>query len=516
MSFIGKILKKGIVMRQSLDQKYSHPFDLQKNELKKLLIAAKNTEFGKEYNFDVILNSFRFREQKPFYQAFRYGVPVHDYDLMFSNWWHKARFGNKNVFWPGKVKYFAMSSGTSGDSSKYIPVTKDMLKAIRRTGMRQLLTLVNYDLPAQVYNKGSLMLGGSTDLRKAADHYDGDLSGITTRNIPFWFQRFYKPGKKISDIKVWGNKLDEITRNAKNWDIGYIVGVPAWIQLLMEKIIQYYEVDHIHDIWPNLAVFVHGGVSFEPYQQEFEKLLGKPIHYIETYLASEGFMAFQAEPNASSMRLVLNNGIFFEFVPFDSRNFDAEGKIHEFPETYLIDEVEEGKEYALLISTCAGAWRYLIGDVVKIINKEHAEITITGRTSHFLNLCGEHLSVANMNRAIGMVENELNIGIREFTVTGVPYCGTFAHHWYIGCDHEVDQQTVKVALDASLKKINDDYKTERSYALKEVFVDIVPSELFYNYMRKNGKEGAQNKFPRVLKGEKLQGWEEYLSSAYYI
>ena len=241
----------------------------------------------------------------------------------------------------------------------------------------------------------------------------------------------------------------------------------------MEKIIAYYRVPNIHEIWPNLEVYVHGGVSFEPYRKGFAKLLGRPIHYIETYLASEGFIAFQAYPDRRSMRLVTNNGIFYEFVPFEEKNFNSQGEILPDAETLLIDEVEEGKEYAILLSTCAGAWRYLIGDVIRFTSVEESEIVITGRTKHFLSLCGEHLSVDNMTRAIGMVADELNISVREFTVAGIPHDSLFAHQWYIGTDNEVDPVTFRDQLDATLKKLTVDEAVERCAALKAVRVESV-------------------------------------------
>jgi hypothetical protein len=250
-------------------------------------------------------------------------------------------------------------------------------------------------------------------------------------------------------------------------------------------------------------VYVHGGVSFDPYRKGFEKLLGRPIYYIETYLASEGFLAYQAIPKRKSMRLVLNNGIFYEFVPFDDANFLPSGEIKSDAESFLIDEVEEGKEYAILLSTCAGAWRYLIGDVVKFVSVEEAEIIITGRTKHFLSLCGEHLSVDNMNKAIELVADEMNIAVKEFTVAGIPYETLFAHHWFIGTDDKVDKH---------LKALNDDYAVERSAALKEVKVDVFPVKLFYDWMQSKGKAGGQNKFPRVLKSAMLDEWSNYLAA----
>ncbi len=511
MAILGTLLKKGIRIREMLEEDYTSPFDLQKKELKELLIAASETEFGSYYNFYDILNSFR-KGDREFYRSFRTKIPIHNYNKIYNDWWKQSTNGAKNICWPGRVKYFALSSGTSEAASKYIPVTKDMTKAIQKTSLRQMLTLSKYDLPPDFFTSGILMLGGSTHLNKRGSYFEGDLTGIQAARLPFWFQHFYKPGKKIAKTRNWDAKLDEITLNAHTWNIGVIVGVPAWIQILMERIIVHYKIQNIHEIWPNLRVYVHGGVSFDPYRKGFEKLLGRPIHYIETYLASEGFLAFQAYPNRRSMRLVLNNGIFYEFVPFEDENFDANGDIKPDVKTLLIDEVEEGKEYALLLSTCAGAWRYLIGDVIKFISLEDSEIVITGRTKHFLSLCGEHLSVENMNKAVELVSNEMNIVIQEFTVAGIPHDSLFAHHWYIGTDDKIDIKILREKLDNHLKVLNDDYAVERSAALKDVYVDVLPIKTFYDWMEHKGKVGGQNKFPRVMKRVQLEEWQAFLKT----
>jgi hypothetical protein len=386
-----------------------------------------------------------------------------------------------------------------------------MTKAIQKTSIRQIISLSKYDLPPEVFESGILMIGGSTHLNKKGSYFEGDLSGIQAARLPFWFQHFYKPGKKIASTRNWDSKLNEIVRKAHDWDIGIVVGVPAWIQILLEKIITHHKVDHIHEIWPNLLIYVHGGVSMDPYRKGFEKLLGRPIYYIETYLASEGFIAYQALPKRKTMRLVLNNGIFYEFVPFEEKNFTAAGEIKPDAETLLIDEVEEGKEYAILLSTCAGAWRYLIGDVIKFVSIEESEIVITGRTKHFLSLCGEHLSVDNMNKAIELVSNEMNITIPEFTVAGIPHQTLFAHHWFIGTDDKVETNVLKERIDFHLKKINDDYAVERSAALKEVLVDVLPLHKFYDWMESKGKVGGQNKFPRVMKNTQLDEWVKFIA-----
>ena len=511
MAILGTLLKKGIKLREMMEEEYTSPFDLQKRELKELLITASTTEFGKYHNFADILIDFR-KGHNAFYKRFRTNIPIHSYNKIYNDWWKLSLKGVKNVCWPGRVKHFALSSGTSEASSKYIPITKDMTKAIQKTSVRQILTLSKYDLPPDSFAAGILMLGGSTHLNKRGSFFEGDLSGIQAARLPFWFQHFYKPGKKIAKNTNWDAKLNEIAWQAREWDIGIVVGVPAWIQILIEKIIKIHRVSNIHEIWPNLRVYVHGGVSLDPYRKSFEALLGRPIYYIETYLASEGFIAFQAYPNRRTMRLVLNNGIFYEFVPFDERNFDENGEVRPDAETLLIDEVEEGKEYALLMSTCAGAWRYLIGDVIKFTSLEEAEIVITGRTKHFLSLCGEHLSVDNMNKAIELVSNDLNISIPEFTVAGKPYESLFAHHWFIGTDAPVDSEVIKEKIDSHLKVLNDDYAVERSAALKEVIVDVLPVKTFYDWMEFKGKVGGQNKFPRVMKKNQLEEWETFLQN----
>jgi hypothetical protein len=513
MPFLGSLLKKGIKLSKIIEQETKNPFDLQRKELLKLLSKAKDTQFGKVYSFGKIANEFKNKDKKNIYSLYKEKVPIFTYNKIFSEWWHKAKDGEKDVCWPGQIKYFALSSGTSEASTKHIPLTREMNRAMKKTSIRQILSLSNYEIPGGLFEKGILMVGGSTHLNKNGTYFEGDLSGIQASKLPFWFQHFYKPGRRISKNRDWEKKLEEITLNAPKWDIGFIVGVPAWLQILMEKIIAHYKVKNIHEIWPNLMVCVHGGVSFEPYRKGFEKLLGKPLIYIETYLASEGFIAFQAKPNRKSMRLIVNNGIFYEFVPFTEENFSLDGEIVPTAKTLMIDEVEEGKDYAILLSTCAGAWRYLIGDVIRFVNKKESEIIITGRTKHFLSLCGEHLSVDNMNKAIQLVSEKLNVNIREFAVAGIPHDTLFAHSWYIGTDDVLDGETVKDMLDEELKIINDDYKVERSAALKEIFVKVLPVSVFYDFMKIKGKEGGQNKFPRVLKKAQLQEWEEYLQNS---
>ena len=476
--------------------------------LKKLLKKARFTEFGQQYRFDEILLS-RHPAKK-----FQELTPAHDYNKIYNEWWKKTLEGIPDVTWPGKIKYYALSSGTSEAASKYIPITKEILRSNTINYVRQFVSMLSFEnLNRKAITRGFLMLGGATDLKKGkAGWYEGDLSGILAKKRPFWFQTFYKPGGRIAAITDWNQKLHEIVEHAREWDIGYIVGVPAWCQMCMEMVIEHYKVKNIHEIWPNLGFFVHGGVAFEPYKKGFEKLLGKPIVYIENYLSSEGFVGYKTREHAKGMQLILNNNIFFEFVPFDDKNFDSGGNMVSMPDAKMIHEVEEGKEYALLMSTNAGAWRYLLGDTLKFVDLERSEVMITGRTKHFLSLTGEHLSVENMNKAIELVSNEFNISIPEYTVAGIPHESFFAHKWFIACNDPCDTEAICKRIDQHLRKLNDDYATERDSALKEVFLEKLPEEKFMEFMVLKGKLGNQHKFPRVMKGKILEDWNRFLQT----
>lgn len=480
----------------------------QEKVLKKLLAKARFTQFGRAYDFGRLLT------EKPVAKAFQATVPTFNYNSIHAAWWHKTQAGEADVCWPGVTRYFALSSGTSEASSKYIPITNDLLKGNKVAMIRHLLSLRNYGgVPIKNLGKAWLAIGGSTDLKKEGGYMAGDLSGITVKKSPVWFQPFYKPGQRIAREPDWHKKLEEIVRKAPEWDISFLVGVPAWIQMVMEMVVQRYQLKSIHDIWPNLTFYVHGGVSFEPYKKGFEKLLGKPLIYIETYLASEGFLAYQNRQDAPGMKLVLNQHIFFEFVPFNEENFDADGNLVPHCKALLMNEVEQGKEYALLISTSAGTWRYLIGDTIRFVDLERAEIVITGRTKHFLSLVGEHLSVENMNRAIKLAQDDLNIDIPEYTVAGVPEGSFFAHQWYVACDDAADARALEASIDGHLRRLNDDYEVERNNALKGMHVKILPERVFNDFMGSKGKLGGQHKFPRVIKGQMLADWQLFIQQA---
>jgi len=506
MPILGSIIKSAIGIRSRIPAR-KNAYKQQVKQLQKLITKAQFTEFGKKYNFESIALL-----EDPI-ATFQKNVPIHDYQSIFEAWWHKALRGDRDVCWPGKINYFALSSGTSDSASKHIPITKDMIKAIQRGSIRQIISTRHFNFDIEQYESEILFVGGSTNLNYNGTYFSGDLSGITTGTQPRWFQNFSLPGADIRSLKDWERKLQEIVDNAKRWNVGFICGVPAWIQILFERIIKHYNVKTINDIWPNLSVFVHGGVSIHPYKKSIDALCIKPLIYLDTYMASEGFIAFQERPNeGQAMRLLTDNKLFFEFVPFNEENFDDEGNVKPNANALNIIEVKTGVEYALLISSCAGAWRYLIGDTIKFTDLIRCEIIITGRTKHFLSLCGEHLSVDNMNHAVKLVSEEMDLEINEFCVVGIPHHGMFAHHWFIGTNKITDENQIKETLDKHLKKLNDDYAVERTYALKEIIVTVLPNATFIDFLESKNKLGGQSKFPRVLKGKNLNDWKAFLEN----
>jgi hypothetical protein len=507
MAIVGNIIKRGVTLGEKLDSRFEaqDPIRPQQRTLRRLLRKAQHTTFGKYYNFKDILKS------EDMIAQFQENIPIYDYDTMYEKWWHMSLNQVDNVSWKGKVKYFAKSSGTSGAPSKHIPITEDMTRAMRRAGLKMFFALSNFKVHPDLFTKGMMMLGGTSDLEDQGGFYAGDLSGINASKPPFWLRPYYKPGKEIARISSWDERLAEIVKQAPNWDIGYLVGIPSWLQLMMERIIEVHQLETIHDIWPNLQVCVHGGIHFEPLRKSFESLMARPLIYMDTYLASEGFIAYQDRPETRAMRLILGNGIFFEFIPFDDENFDAYGKPKPEARALSIDQVELGVNYALIITTCAGAWRYLIGDTVEFTDLERSEIIITGRTKHYLSVCGEHLSVDNMNHGVQEIERQLDVAIREYTVAPVEIDTFYAHKWYLGVEKELSAQAAKKILDQHLRVGNEDYGIERDAMLRAPIVEVIPLSLFYDWQREQDKLGGQNKFPRVMQKEKFQAWEAFVA-----
>ena len=506
MAIIGNIIKGVIGLKDALTAPPNH-VENQQNVLKELLQKAKHTQFGKFYNFEHVLHSDNILK------AFSEKVPYFDYDKINSEWWTKLHHDESDVTWPGHPTYFALSSGTTGKTSKRIPVTNAMIEAIRQAGIKQVFALKNFDLPADFFEKEIMMLGSSTDLDERNNHLEGEISGISASNIPSWFRGYYKPGEAIAKIEDWDERVLHIAKNAKNWDIGALSGIPSWIELMLEEVIAYHNLNHIHEIWPNLQVYTSGGVAFGPYEKSFHALMGKPVTIIDTYLASEGYIATQVRPETDAMQLNTDNGIYFEFVPFKPEYINQDGSLKEDAPSIDLSQVETGQDYVLIISTVSGAWRYLIGDTIEFTDVERAEIKITGRTKFFLNTVGSQLSVNKMDAAMKVLEEQFDTTIPEYTICAKRGDDDeFYHYWYLGSElKSVDEDSISEALDKALKEANKNYKVARSKALNGVKVKVISPDHFYNWNAQNKKKGGQVKMERVMSEDKFADWVAFIN-----
>ncbi len=505
MAILGSIIKKAIDLRGAIiSEKY--PVEAQREVLKNLLEKASGTAFGKYYGFSQIL------EAENIQKAFSESVPYFDYHEMEKEWWIKTQEGMADISWPGKPTYFARSSGTTGKSSKRIPVTDEMIETIRTTGIKQVGALRNFDIPSDFYEKEIMMLGSSTNLEEHDEFLEGEISGISASNIPFWFRGYYKPGEEIAQMEDWDKKVETIAKRAREWDIGALSGIPSWMELMLKKVMEYHNAKNIHEIWPSLQVYTTGGVAFQPYEKSFNQLLAHPIIVIDTYLASEGFLAFQTRPNTTSMKLVTDNGIYFEFVPFKPEYINEDGSLSQDAPALTLAEVEPEVDYVLIISTVSGAWRYLIGDTIAFTDVEKAEIKITGRTKFFLNVVGSQLSVNKMEVALREMEEKFDIKIPEFTLAAVKIDNEFYHHWYLGSETQIDTEEIENALDNSLKEANKNYAVARSKALKGVKVTTVNPDIFTEWSATNKKKGGQVKMEKVMDEEKFKEWETFVET----
>jgi len=505
MALLGSIIKTAIDLRGAIVSEKS-PIESQKEVLKYLLEKAKDTAFGKYYGFSKIL------EADDIAKSYSQKIPYFDYHQMETEWWSKTQEGLEDITWLGCPTYFARSSGTTGKTSKRIPVTDEMIEAIRTTGIKQVGALTNFDVPSDFYEKEIMMLGSSTNLEEQNQFLEGEISGISASNIPFWFRGFYKPGEEIALMEDWDEKVETIAKRALEWDIGAISGIPSWMELMLRKVIEHHNVKNIHEVWPNLQVFTTGGVAFQPYEKSLNQLLNHPIIIIDTYLASEGFLAFQNRPETTSMKLVTDNGIYFEFVPFEPEYIKEDGSLSQDAPALSLSEVELDTDYVLIISTVSGAWRYLIGDTIAFTDIERAEIKITGRTKFFLNVVGSQLSVNKMEVALCELEEKFDIKIPEFTLAAVKIDDDFHHHWYLGCETDINSEEIAKALDESLKDANKNYAVARSKALKGVKVTTIDPGIFHEWNAKNKKKGGQVKMEKVMDEEKFAQWEEFVKS----
>ena len=463
----------------------NHPFEVQNKVLFTLLEQAKNTEYG-------ILNNFG--EIKT-YKDFNQKVPIVAYED-FEPFIEKARKGQENVIWKGKIKHFAKSSGTTNAKSKFIPISDESLQNCHYKAGKDLIAIyVNNHRDSNLFKFKNLRLGGSAELYESFGTKFGDLSAILIENLPFWVERTTVPSKKISLMSEWETKLKAIISEVRQENVGSITGVPSWMMVLLQRILKETGKKNISEIYPNLEVFFHGGISFIPYKEQYKQLIGKDIRYYEIYNASEGFFGIQDRFGSDEMLLMLDYGIFYEFIPmevFGTENVRA----------ISLEEVELNKNYAVVITTNGGLWRYLIGDTIKFTSLKPFRFKISGRTKHYINAFGEELMIDNVEIALSKACQETNAKILDYT--GAPIYmkegESGAHEWVIEFSSEPnDFEKFSQIFDDVLKSLNSDYEAKRynNMTLKPPVIHKAKPNLFYDWMASRGKLGGQNKVPRL-------------------
>lgn len=498
MAIVGKIIKAGIAVTQKINFGFNESDDPQEDQLRELIEKARDTAFGKYYGFADILDS------ENFISEFKSRIPIHSYEKIHDEWWEKQQL-YPDITWPGKPNFFALSSGTTGKSSKRIPITDDFLQSMRKVGAALVKTLPNYDFPEELFESEILMLSSSANLHESEEGYrEGEISGINVSNFPGWYDMFYRPGKEIAAISDWDERVARIVEEAPNWNIGAIAGIPSWVLLMLQEIVKKHNLKTIHEIWPNLTVYASGGVAFETYRKDFEKICAKPLTIIDTYLASEGFFAYSTQPGSLDMLLALEHGYYYEFIPFDERGVDGQGNLLENPESHGLKDVEPDQDYVLVISSCAGAWRYTIGDTIKFTNLNPFEIRLTGRTKFFLNVVGSQLSEEKMDAAILDVSKTIGVSVNEYAVAAVKNnAGDYIHQWVVVSDDEINGASFAQALDDSLKDVNKNYSVARSKALKGVDVRPISKKQYLDFLEKGKKKGGQVKTLKVMTEEQM-------------
>lgn len=473
---------------KKIDYFRRNPWEVQEKLFSSLIQKAQTTEWGKLYNYSSIKNIGTYQQC----------VPVQEYSA-FLPYIDRMRRGEQNILWPTPIKWFAKSSGTTSSKSKFIPVSNESLKGCHYQGMKDLVLLYMRKYPKNKLSVGkSLTLGGSLhpDESGSGVHY-GDLSAILIQNTPFYAEMKRAPRRATATIADFETKVSEIVKEVTKQNIVSFSGVPSWNLVLMKQILEYSGKNNLLELWPNLEVFFHGGISFTPYREQFKKIIPKDtMHYFETYNASEGFFSLQDDELDSAMLLMLDLGMFFEFIPLSEV-----GK--QFPQAYTIADVKTGVNYALVISTNAGLWRYMIGDTVMFTSTNPYKIKITGRTRHFINAFGEELIIENAEAALKVATEKTGAVITEYTVAPI-FMGDNAkgaHEWVIEFETPpANTEHFADVLDAALCSVNSDYEAKRSknVTLNRLVLNVAPRNTFYEWMRQRGKLGGQNKVPRLF------------------
>lgn len=482
-SFISWIITKRLYQ---IDLFRKYPIPVQEESLEKILSKSVDTEFGRTHGLQEV-NS---------YEDFRNRVPVRDY-MQIKPFIQKALDGEKDVLFPGEVKWFAKSSGTTSDKSKFIPVTREYMEDCHYRGGKDAVVLYYSNYPdAGLFKGKGLVIGGSHQISNFnSDSYFGDLSAVLLQNMPTWGHIFRTPDLSIALMDEWEEKIEKMAEVTAQQNVTNISGVPSWTLVLMNRILEITGKSDIREVWPKLEVFFHGGVSFEPYREQYHNIISGKMMYVETYNASEGFFGVQDDPRSKDMLLMLDYGIFYEFIP--------QQEIHKTdPKAIPLADVKTGVNYAMVITTTGGLWRYLIGDTVEFTSLNPYKIRITGRTKHFINAFGEEVIIENAEKALKKACQNTGAEIREYTAGPVFMSDGSAgrHQWVIEFSKEPSSiEFFTELLDNALKAVNSDYEAKRykDMALLKPEVIAVKESCFYNWMKKRGKLGGQHKVPRL-------------------
>ncbi len=487
-SIISWFLKK---RKHQMELFLKYPIDVQNELLMQLLHKAKHTEIGEKYEFSKIKN----------YQNFIENVPIQQYESI-EPLIERSRKGEQNIFWPTPIKWFAKSSGTTNAKSKFIPVSDEALENCHfKAGKDMLCLFFNNNPDATLFSGKGLRLGGSSAVYEDNNSYFGDLSAIIIENMPFWADFSSTPKQEVALMDEWESKMKAIVDETIDEDITSLVGVPSWMLVLLNRVLEKTGKKNILEVWPNLEVYFHGGVNFNPYREQFKKLIPKKdFKYYETYNASEGFFALQDANGSSDLLLMLDYGIFYEFIPMDKFN-------GEHSEVIPLSKVKLNTNYAIVITTNGGLWRYLIGDTIKFTSLDPHKIRITGRTKHFINVFGEELIVENAEDALKQACLKTNAEISEYTVAPIFMTEeeSGSHEWLIEFSKAPDSiNYFTELLDNALKSINSDYEAKRynNMTLTIPKVNVASKGLFYNWLKFKGKLGGQHKVPRLSNSRK--------------
>lgn len=469
-----------------------HPVEIQREVLQDLVTSAQYTAFGKKYNFS---NLFTLKE-------FKLQVPIHEYENL-SPYIQRMMNGEENVLWSSPINWFAKSSGTSGAKSKFIPISEESLQENHFKASKDVLTGYYNNFPSSDLLTGKgLIIGGSHQINQINEniHY-GDLSAVLMQNAPFWGQWLRTPELSVALLDEWEEKIERLAQSTGNENVTSIAGVPTWTLVLLKRILEIKKKKTIKEVWPNLELYINGGVSFIPYREQFEKIIGAPINYLEIYNASEGFFAAQEKPEDEGMTLFTEHGIFYEFMPVEEY-----GKTN--PITVGLDKVQLDKNYALVISTTGGLWRYLVGDTIKFCSLHPYKIKVTGRLKHYMNAFGEEVIVDNADKAIAMASQKTGAVVNDYTAAPIYFSekNNGAHEWLIEFEKlpENKEQFCK-ELDEALKSVNSDYeaKRQKDIALSPPKIHFLEPGVFKKWLQFKNKLGGQHKVPRLSNERKI-------------